>query len=355
MDKINVAVIGCGWAGREHLAEVVSFPEVGKVIGVDVSADALKACSERFGISTTQDVDSVAGDPDIGAVFIAAANHVHSSLSIACMEQGKHVMCEKPMALEREECVKMVETAQEKGVVLHVGFEMRMMPFALRTKEIIESGEIGDPVSFQRIHYRGPFRPDWKRRREDGGSMFLMETCHCIDLFRFWAGKSDEIERVFSAAPPNVFPDYEYPDTDFTTYWFKSGAVGHSMTSQARSAEPGPGEHGNVYTGPFGHQTNMSVTATKGSVHTNTHDGAELHVMNHEKAGDSIVCRLNRTEALRLPGGGGHFFREQDHQFIQAALGIVPGTYLDPEDACTSHLVCFAADESQRTNRIVEI
>jgi predicted dehydrogenase len=195
------------------------------------------------------------------------------------------------------------------------------------------------------IHYRGAFCPEWKGQREDGGSMLLMETCHVLDIFRWWSG--DEVESVVGIGAPKVVPYYEFHDTDFTSFIFRSGIVGHVVTCHTRSANPEVWTDKVGYSEPYGHQYEFSITCTKGALHFKPLKGL-LYIMEHDPpGGESFTQSLKRTEDLshlsmhRLI----HDTVTEVDNFIEAVLEG-RDTNITPEDALNTHLVCYAGQEA---------
>lgn len=354
MNPLVLGVVGCGQAGRGHLQSCLSNPRVAKVIGVETNPANAETTRAQFDVEVVEDYRPLLEQPEVAAVIIAASNQVHATISIDALSAGKHVLCEKPMALHEDEARQMVKAAREGKRTLHIGFELRNSVLPLRVMQVLQSGEIGDPVSFQMIHYRGAFCPEWKGRRDDGGSMFLMETCHVLDLFRWWSG--DEVESVVALGPRKVIPYYEFHDTDFTTFLFRGGAVGHVVTCHTRSANPEVWTDEIGYSEPFGHQYEFSITGTKGALHFRPLKG-QLYVMEHDPPGGaSFTQSLKRTEDLsHLPMHKLiHDTATEVDNFIDA---VCEGrdTNLTPEDALNTHLVCYAGQQALDTGEKVRV
>jgi len=324
------------------------------VVGAEVDPRNAALTREEYGIEVVEDYRELLARPEIGAVIIAAPNRVHFRMTIEALRAGKHVLCEKPMALNENEAREMTRVARETERILHVGFELRNSVLPLRVADILASGEIGEAVSFQVIHYRGAFCPQWKGKRSDGGSMYLMETCHLIDLFRFWSG--DEVESVVAVGARKVIPYYEFPDTDFTTFIFRQGIVAHVLTCHTRSACPEVWTDEVGYAEPYGHQYEYSITGTKGALRLVPLKG-KLFVLRHVRdEHDNFVSRLKRVE---------DFSHLDLHQLIHdtttevdnfiEAVRSSSDTNITPEDALKTHLVCFAAQEALDSGERVQV
>ena len=354
MKTLDIAVIGCGQAGRGHVKSCQRNPNVGGVAGAEVIPQNAEITRQECGIEVLEDYRALLTRPEIDAVIIAASNRMHPPMALDALRAGKHVLCEKPMALNEPDAREMVRVAREQQRILHVGFELRNSVLPLRVADILKSGEIGTSVSFQVIHYRGAFCPQWKGKRTDGGSMFLMETCHVIDLFRFWSG--DEVESVVSIGAPKVVPYYEFHDTDFSTFIFRSGLVGHVVTCHTRSGNPEVWTDEVGYSEPYGHQYEYTVTGTESALRFLPLKGI-LYVLQHSQNDNGYFSgKLKRAEDfshLRLHTLI-HDTATEVNNFIDA-IREGRDTNITPEDALNTHLVCYAGQESQDSGERVRI
>jgi predicted dehydrogenase len=147
-DQVNVAVIGMGIMGFNNLESTLKIPGV-KLIGVcDLYTGRLERTKELYGkeVFTTKNYKELLDRKDVDAVIIATSDHWHDRISIDAMNKGKHVYCEKPMVHRLEEGAAVIDAQKKTGKVFQVGSQRVSSIVTLKTKEIFESGVIGDLV-----------------------------------------------------------------------------------------------------------------------------------------------------------------------------------------------------------------
>jgi len=340
--------------GTNHLRSLLETSRC-RVRAWDVDGAARHAVRERLGVETYETWEELLGDPDVAGIIIAAPNRFHADMAVAALEHGKHVLLEKPMALNEPDAERVASAAERSGKILHVGFELRNSLFPLDLKDLIASGELGPLVSGHLVEYRGNFWPQWKGARCDGGSMYLMESCHIIDLFRWLTG--DEVETIHAVGSRrNIVRHYDYPDTQFTTLVFRNAFVGHIHVCHTRAAIP----HGYENRGPdsppcteflkpeYGHQYEFSFVGENGSLHFLPLKKV-CHLYTHELRPDGAVWqRLSRTiDYSRFADHKPTIHNTGDEvaEFVAMVLGE-RGEAIAPRDALMTHLVCFAAQEA---------
>ncbi|MDA0747408.1 MAG: Gfo/Idh/MocA family oxidoreductase [bacterium] len=175
-------------------------------------------------------VASLLDDPEVDAVYVSSPPHLHCEHVVAAAKRGKHVLCEKPMALQVDECRKMIDACERAGVHLEVCFVLRGWPVHQQVKEIVASGGLGQVVEV-RAHLA-----KWTPRKEDewrldpaqGGGGALMDVgAHYLDLFRYLLG---DFRRISCLASSKVF-GYPVEESAFATVEFVSGVHGVLATS----------------------------------------------------------------------------------------------------------------------------
>lgn len=158
MSKINVAIIGCGAISNfRHAPEYTSNPDSELIGCYDFNTVRAKTLSSKFGGKVYESVDELLDDQTIDAVSICSSNATHAELTIKALNSGKHVLCEKPMATNIEDCKKMGDTASQVNKILMVGHNQRFAPAHVQAKKILQSGELGRVISFRTTFgHRGP-------------------------------------------------------------------------------------------------------------------------------------------------------------------------------------------------------
>jgi len=226
-DRIRMAVIGAGGffdkRAAQHLIEAENVTLHAVMVRDQARADAL---AEKHGAARGYSTaDDVFGDADVDAVYLVTPVCTHMPLTLAAAEAGKHVLCEKPMALNASECRRMIDACAEADVKLAPAFMSRFHTPFLRLKDCIDDGLLGDIVAC-RSRWGGHYPPApgaWRQAPELGGGGPLMDTgSHAFDLLRFWLG---EIVEVAALSDTLAF-DYAVEDTCTVLAKFASGAQG---------------------------------------------------------------------------------------------------------------------------------
>ena len=162
MKKQNIAVIGAGYWGPNLLRNFYQIPECEVSLCCDRDETRLERIQNLYRhVKTTTDLNDVINNPDIDAVAIATPVHTHAPIGLKCLNAGKHVMIEKPMALSSEESSALIQAAERNDKTLMVGHTFEYVAAVRKTKEIIDSGELGDIqyISSQRVNL-GLFQKD---------------------------------------------------------------------------------------------------------------------------------------------------------------------------------------------------
>ena len=241
---IKVGVIGCGSISRQrHVYEYAHNKNVEIVGYFDAKKERAEAMAKDFGGKVFDTVDELINDPSIDAISVCVANAFHAENTIKALNAGKHVLCEKPMAITFEDCEKMVEAAKKNNKHLLIDQNQRLTPTHKRVKELIASKEYGRVISFQSTFgHGGPesWSADksantWFFKKNDAsfGSMADLGI-HKLDLIRYLVG--DEYASVFSkqVVLDKKFPDgtpIEVDDNSVEVLRFKNGVFGTVTTS----------------------------------------------------------------------------------------------------------------------------
>src|SRR5438309_8352639 len=190
MKKLGWGLIGCGDIAQKRVAPAIRDSAPSELIAVNRAQSELAAAfGKQFGARRWYlDWKKLLRDEEIDAVYIATPVHLHAEQAIAAAEAGKHVLCEKPMAMSVRECDQMIAACRSNKVKLGVAYYRHFYPVVERIKAIIKSGEIGTPVLAQ-INAFEQFNPAadnpraWLLRKDiaGGGPMFDF-GCHRIEV-----------------------------------------------------------------------------------------------------------------------------------------------------------------------------
>jgi myo-inositol 2-dehydrogenase/D-chiro-inositol 1-dehydrogenase len=224
--KVNIAVIGTGRMGSVHVRNLARLiPEANLVAICDIRLDVAQAIADELGIPrVVKDYHELLADKEIEAVLIATSTDTHAFIIKDVAAAGKHIFCEKPLALDLPSIEDALAVVKKAKVKLQVGFNRRFDKSFMRVREIVTSGEIGRPCIL-RITNRDPDFPAMEFLRVSGG-MFLDMTIHDFDMARFQVGEVEEIYATGSVLINPELKEFGDIDTNIVTLKFKNGAVG---------------------------------------------------------------------------------------------------------------------------------
>ena len=151
MDKIKVAVVGTGTISNHHIQSYLKNPNVELYAFCDLDEAKVKMMAEKYGVSRTYtDEETMLKElPEIDAVSVCVWNSAHMPCTVMALNYGKHVLCEKPMAITLAECEAMVEAAKKNGKFLMIGHNQRLAKAHAMARKLIVDGLIGDIVTFR--------------------------------------------------------------------------------------------------------------------------------------------------------------------------------------------------------------
>lgn len=188
-----------GLIGASTIASQYMIGAIRAQAGYDVasvlSSDAARGqtYAEQHGIArSTTDLDALLADPEVGAVYISTTNEKHHAQAMAAIEAGKHVMCEKPLAMTVADAAEMVRFAAEKGVVFATNHHLRNAGSHLKIRELIASGAIGTPQAVRVAHavYLPEHLQGWRiDNAAAGGGVIPDIVVHDADTVRFHLGE----------------------------------------------------------------------------------------------------------------------------------------------------------------------
>ncbi|MEM7016303.1 MAG: Gfo/Idh/MocA family oxidoreductase [Pseudomonadota bacterium] len=217
MSEIGIGVIGCGAMGRVNVRHLLKEQAGLKLIGiVDPDPKAAGKLETQLGepVRAFDTEEQLLACDEIDWVIIASLNSQHAAQTIAAFNAGKHVFCQKPLALNLEDCLAMREAQRRNNRQFNIGFTLRYSPHYRRIRALIDEGVIGDIVSMDfnetlPFNHGGFIMGDWRREREVAGTFLLEKCCHDIDLANWMTGA--RVSRVASFGGLNFFvPENEH-------------------------------------------------------------------------------------------------------------------------------------------------
>jgi len=287
--KINLAVIGTGRMGSVHVASIVNkVPEANLVAVCDIRMDVAQAVSKQWGITrVVQDYHELLADETVEAVLIATTTSTHAEVIKDCAKAGKHIFCEKPIALDLALIDEALEAVELAGVKLQVGFNRRFDKNFQRVKEIVQSGELGRTCMLK-ITNRDPELPSKEFLRLSGG-LFLDMTIHDFDMAQFQIGEVTEVFATGSVLIDSELEEFGDLDTALITLRFKDGTIG-SIDNSRQSV--------------YGYDQRLEVFCLEGTaiVLEGAVEGLDAHCPHtlSDQVADGIIhhgCRDTSTQA----------------------------------------------------------
>lgn len=194
MRKIKVAVIGCGTiANNSHIPSYMANEKAEIKYFCDIIPERAKAAVEKYGCGEAiEDYRIALNDPEIEAISVCTPNYCHSEISIAALEKGKNVLCEKPAARTYAEALEMQKAQQKYGKVLNIGVVNRFNYAVNKIKEIIDSGELGDIyhvyASFRSHRSIPGLGGDFTTKSVAGGGVLIDWGVHFLDIVMYCCG-----------------------------------------------------------------------------------------------------------------------------------------------------------------------
>jgi len=270
MARLRWGLIGAGDIARKRIAPAMKHLPNCELISVSRSrSDLAEAFAKEFGVGKWfSNWREQIADDEIDAVYVATPVYLHAQQTIAAAEAGKHVLCEKPMALSVAECGEMVSACRANDVKLGIAYYRRFYPSVIRAKEIIDSGEIGN-VSVGQINafeYFDP-SPDGPRAwlldpKKSGGGPMMDFGCHRIEVLMNLFGPVAEVDGVTS----NKVLNREVEDTSAALIRFEKGCCA-TITVTHAAVEP---------------RDTLDIYGTRGSIHVPVLNTGEMTVVTGE-------------------------------------------------------------------------
>ena len=196
-DRLKVGVVGAGFAGRAHMQGYKNVSEDADLIAIcDVSQDRAQEAAEKYDIPNVfTDYEVMLRLSELDAISVCLPNAMHMPVTVAALEAGKHVLCEKPLAANAQQAAKMVEAAEKSGKILAMSLNFRYQGKALTAKKLIEAGELGEIYYAKTAMLRNNAIPrGWFHVKErSGGGPLLDLASHMLDVTWWLMGRPEPV------------------------------------------------------------------------------------------------------------------------------------------------------------------
>lgn len=195
---VNIALVGAGEIGAVHAQAHAAAPANRLCAIYDVHPEQARPLADRAGATVAPSLDAVLGDPGIEAVDLCVPNHLHRELTVRALEAGKHVLCEKPIALTLDDADAMLAAAARSNRFLMIGHALRFSPEYLAAKKAVEDGRIGEPLLMSgrrmiSLLAGTPGADGWRRDPVRSGGAVLDMQIHDLDAFCWLLGQPESV------------------------------------------------------------------------------------------------------------------------------------------------------------------
>jgi 1,5-anhydro-D-fructose reductase (1,5-anhydro-D-mannitol-forming) len=323
-------LVGASTIASEHVIGAIRSQghEIASVLSSDRNRGAMYA--SRHGIpESTVDLDALLADSEIDAVYISTTNEKHHAQALAAIAAGKHVLCEKPLAMSVGEAVEMVCASDAKGVILATNHHLRNAGSHLAIRELIASGRVGRVLSLRVFHavYLPPHLQGWRiNDASAGGGVIPDITVHDADTVRFYLGEDP---------------------TDVVAKAGVSG-LGQGVEDSVMS----------VWSTPSG----VMVQAHESFTHPFAGSGIEVHGTDGSVFGRGIMTQKPVGEVVLVDRDGQHVVPFPDHNLYARGIGLFADAVAgkgrpaaDGRDGVKSLAVALAVREAAAGGRAVPV
>lgn len=340
MEKIRLGIIGASSFAEAHLIGIAQCKNTEVVAVCDIVEERAKKMADTFLIpSYYTDYHEMLARDDIDAVTIPLPDQLHCQATVDALRAGKHVMCEKPMALNMDDCRKMIEASKESGKQLMIGQVCRYTDAFVKAKKMVEEGEIGELFfveseyahDYSKIGGIGNWRVTPERHPIIGGG------CHAVDLLRWIAGNPTE---VTAYANNKVLTDWPINDCTVAIMKFPNNVIGKVMTSVGCKRK---------YT------MRTVLYGTKGTIVVDN-TSPTFTIYKEEFRGEDTYCGAEQQRVeIRIPVGvNNHNTQAEIGDFCQCLLDGRP-VPTPGEEGATTVAACLAIVEAAKTDKKIKI
>lgn len=335
--KLGVALIGSGRAGMIHARNFKGSVSGAKIVAIcDPVIEAVKSAAEELELDTYYtDYRQIMDLKEVDAVIVATPTKYHCEIVIAAAKAGKHILCEKPMAMTVEECNLMDKAAKENGVILQIAFMRRFDTSFMAAKKMVDAGEIGDVVMVK-SNTRGPSIPKPWMYDISKSNGPLAEVCsHDIDSLRWFTG--GDFKTVYAIGGNYRCPDAKKDFPDF----YDNVTLNATFTNGCQGMIDGA--QGVLY----GYDARCEILGTKGCIY-----------LGNTRENSVTLCRNDMHRSQEYINSWKYLFREayleEDCDFINS-IKEQRSPKVTAYDGKMAVLTVNAGNLSIKEKRIVEI
>ncbi len=369
---IGIGLVGAGNMGRAVARMVEAETDVSIRSVYDPDPTAITECRKVFGDEFVEagSLEELLGNESVDWVMIASWNKFHAEQTIRAFEAGKHVFCQKPLAISLDECLAMRSAWQKSGKHFVIGFNLRYSPHYRTINRLLRAGEIGEIISLEfnetlDFNHGGFIMGDWRRFTENAGSHLLEKCCHDVDLANWMV--NSRAAKVASFAGLDFFLPKNADALDRVGKT-RGGRQGYMTWREGTTNNPFTSEkdifdnqviiieyennvratlHLNSNTAIP--ERRMYICGTRGTLRADLYTG----LVETKEIGFGKELVSHRTLENDMHGGG--------DQVLAAELGATmltgeaTATTTTFDDGLMAAVTCFAIDEAQTQGQVVDL
>lgn len=290
MDKLGVGLIGCGVMGMS-LAEACNKLDSARITAVcDVQESNAEKAAAALGVNGFTNYMDMLAEDHVDAVLIAVPGFLHREPAVASAEAGKHVFCEKPMAVSLPDCDAIIAACEANSRTLMIGQVCRFHGVHSRVKQLVDEGFIGDPTCMvvRRLGggWSGIWAQQWRMERAKSGGTLLEVNAHEIDFMRWVCGPV----KTVTASGANIRGSQtDFEDVILLNLTFHNGAIGHHHSSSASAI----GEYGGRLDGTEGSIYFPAIWGDGAGIHYGRFDEERQFIATDDiKVEEPVVAEL---------------------------------------------------------------
>ncbi len=332
MDKLGVAIIGCGGVAQEYVKAFQNDERSEVRALVSRNSAHAQRYKDRYNLSCEVATDSerILDQQNIDVVVVCTPHNRHTEYVAASAEAGKHVIIEKPIAITMADAQKQLAAVKNNNVKTLVSYVLHWNPLLITIDRLIDEGALGNifmvEVDYMHRIWMTP-EEKWYASCERSGTAILTGGCHAIDALRWFA--RSEVDQVTAYQVKTENP-IEYPGTISVNVKFTDGKIGRSTTT---------------FDAQMPYRFNIGVYGTEGSVRNNEVFAPKLF------PGQNNFMKI----PCILPDSGDvahHPFQGEVAHFLDCIIDDKQ-PFPDLNDAVKTHTVCCAADQSAQTGQSI--
>uniref|UniRef100_UPI003703C77F Gfo/Idh/MocA family protein n=1 Tax=Cohnella sp. TaxID=1883426 RepID=UPI003703C77F len=227
-NRVRFAIIGCGVIAEVHAEGIAKVDEAELVAVCDTNRENGRAFADKYGATFYERLEDMLAAPEVEVVNVCTPSGLHAEQAVMAARAGKHVICEKPMAIRLEDARLIIEECRKAGVKLATVFPRRMAPSARFLKSFLDGGGLGRLTlcdAFVKIYRSQQYydsagwRGTWAM---DGGGAMMNQGIHTVDLLQWLVGPVESVYGRASALQRKI----EVEDTALALLQYRGGAMG---------------------------------------------------------------------------------------------------------------------------------